>query len=231
MKVSALTVLVSLVSATFAFENTVPCVMWSSKNYLSQPHNNQLVINKNDASSTILDSLSSNICNSKLIAVINQPGLHCSDLASLNTIKEHNQVASSHAQIEYIMDGVDVEALAKAIDNQCGDQTESKVYQFDLPENAKENENKLDELLNGFKETSEDDYVIIYTSNEPKKMPLRRRAPSDNLPIFMKYQLFTPAIITSLAVAFLFLFITATGITWLIGIQTPIRFEGKQKKN
>jgi hypothetical protein len=34
-----------------------------------------------------------------------------------------------------------------------------------------------------------------------------------------------------LGVVFLFLFIAVTGLTWLVGIQTPVRFEGKQKKN
>lgn len=78
-------------------------------------------------------------------------------------------------------------------------QSDSKVIRLNLPENAKENgnninnksniyiyiymfknfdtmyffifiENKLDELLTEYKVNSEDDYVIIYTSNEPKKM-------------------------------------------------------------
>ncbi|CAO3636334.1 unnamed protein product [Cunninghamella echinulata] len=204
-----------------------------SISYLTQPHNNQLIINKDDASSTILNTLSSNVCNSKLIAVINQPGLHRSDLASLNTLKEHHQSVSNHAQFEYIMDGVDVETVANSIDDQCSGKTETKVIKLDLTENATENEKQLNELLDDIKTTSDDDYVIIYTSDVPKKMKrsLTRRGPVDNLSIFEKYQLFTPAIITSLAVAFLFIFITATGITWLIGIQTPLRFEGKQKKN
>lgn len=34
-----------------------------------------------------------------------------------------------------------------------------------------------------------------------------------------------------IAIVFLFVFIAGTGITWLVGIQTPLRFEGKQKKN
>jgi hypothetical protein len=62
---------------------------------------------------------------------------------------------------------------------------------------------------------------------------LYRRAPAPvkNLPIFAKYQLFTPGVFMVLGVVFLFMFIAGTGITWLVGIQTPVRFEAKQKKN
>ena len=96
-------------------------------------------------------------------------------------------------------------------------------------------------------------YAVIYTSgsakvktieinngskNEPflqtfENEYVNLRAPSNkSLPIFAKYQLFTPGVFMVLGVTLLFLFIAGTGITWLSGIQTPIRMEApKQKKN
>ncbi|KAG1444621.1 hypothetical protein G6F56_010227 [Rhizopus delemar] len=78
-----------------------------------------------------------------------------------------------------------------------------------------------------------DDYAAIYTSSSAKSS-LNRRAPAEqkSLPIFAKYQLFTPGVFMVLGVSFLFMFIAGVGITWLSGIQTPIRMEApKQKKN
>ncbi|KAG0926470.1 hypothetical protein G6F35_014252 [Rhizopus arrhizus] len=79
-------------------------------------------------------------------------------------------------------------------------------------------------------------YAVIYTSGSAKTFEneyVNLQAPSNkSLPIFAKYQLFTPGVFMVLGVTLLFLFIAGTGITWLSGIQTPIRMEApKQKKN
>jgi hypothetical protein len=94
----------------------------------------------------------------------------------------------------------------------------------------------LGQFIKTVEENVQDDYAVIYTSSSAKKSTvhqLHRRAPEPvkNLPIFAKYQLFTPGVFMVLGVVFLFLFIAGTGITWLVGIQTPVRFEAKQKKN
>ncbi|KAI8081413.1 uncharacterized protein BX664DRAFT_340340 [Halteromyces radiatus] len=251
MKFTTAILLASLVSNALAFESTVPCLLWSSKeSYLKTSTNDQLILKNADASNAVLNFLSSDICSSQLVAVIDQPGLHRSDLASLKSIKDHSQSASSYTQLEYIENGIDINAVAQAIGNQCGSditnikqddtikQLNTKIITVTLPEDAENNEHKVDQLLTLIQEQSNDDYVVIYTSSIPKESKqsgLTRRAPSDKpnvqLPIFAKYQLFSPAIFMSLGVVLLFVFIAGTGITWLVGIQTPPRFEGKQKKN
>ncbi|KAI8339347.1 hypothetical protein BC941DRAFT_420229 [Chlamydoabsidia padenii] len=251
MKLTTATILTSLVSAALAFESTVPCILWSSKDsYLTTSNNGQLILKNADAPTAVMNTLSSDICNSKTIAIVDQPGLHRSDLASLTNVKKHVQEASSYAHFDYVADGIDVDSLAKSIATQCDSditrvnldditkKIDTKIVAVTLPENALENDNQFENLLATIEEQSSDDYVIIYTSSapkEPKRSVLARRAPSEKpavkLPIFAKYQLFSPAIFMGIAIVFLFVFIAGTGITWLVGIQTPLRFEGKQKKN
>ncbi|KAI8645955.1 vacuolar ATP synthase subunit S1-domain-containing protein [Parasitella parasitica] len=261
--------LLSLASAVMAFESTVPCIMWSPKNYIDTnvKTNDQFIISQTDASSAILSSLSSDICSAKVIALINQPMLHSNDLTRSNLqdaftqLKEHSTQANSGSHIEYIAKGVDVYEVAKMIASGCNaavsildpstvsaddivEQGTPIVAVVPLPEAYEETELKAnDALLGQFIDTVQskvqDDYAVIYTSSEAKtsdnenSQKLNRRAPAPvkNLPIFAKYQLFTPGVFMVLGVVLLFLFIAGTGITWLVGIQTPVRFEAKQKKN
>ncbi|CEP09340.1 hypothetical protein [Parasitella parasitica] len=260
--------LLSVASAVMAFESTVPCIMWSPKNYINTnvKTNDQFVISQTDASSAILSSLSSNVCSAKVIALINQPMLHSNDFTrpglqdAFTQLKEHSTQASSGSHIEYITKGVDVYEVAKMIAIQCNsaisvldpstvtaddivEQGTPIVAIVPLPEAHQATELKAnDALLGRFIETvqykAQDDYAVIYTSSEAKtfdnesaqKVNRRAPAPVKNLPIFAKYQLFTPGVFMVLGVVLLFLFIAGTGISWLVGIQTPVRFEGKQKK-
>ncbi|CAO3595701.1 unnamed protein product [Absidia cylindrospora] len=251
MKLTTATLLASLASAALAFESTVPCLVWSSNDkYLTTGKNDQLILKNSDASSAILQSLSADVCGSHVIAIIDQPGLHRSDLASLDSVKKQIQSAASYEQFEYVVDGVDIDGLATSIANKCGSdvtnigendkttQWDTKVVKVALSGKSGENENQVEDLFSTIQEQSSGDYVVLYTSSAPKEIKrsvLAQRAPSDKpaikLPIFAKYQLFSPAIFMGLAVALLFIFIAGIGITWLVGIQTPLRFEGKQKKN
>ncbi|KAF7721857.1 hypothetical protein EC973_004065 [Apophysomyces ossiformis] len=105
----------------------------------------------------------------------------------------------------------------------------------------RENDYIVDRFIDAVEENAHDDYVVIYTSSAPKKpstspfhkRALRRRAPGSevNLPIFAKYQLFTPAIFMGVGIGIVFVAILAVGLGWLASIQTPIRFEGKPKRN
>jgi hypothetical protein len=88
----------------------------------------------------------------------------------------------------------------------------------------------LGNLIQSIEENVQDDYIVIYTSSDPKTLSKRQVLYRD-LPIFAKYQLFTPGVFMVLGVVLLFLFIAGTGITWLVGIQTPVRFEAKKKQN
>ncbi|KAL9537137.1 hypothetical protein MBANPS3_012046 [Mucor bainieri] len=269
MKYTAVALL-SLASAAMAFESTVPCIMWSPKNYVepSVKASDQFVVSQTDASSAIMSSLSSDICSAKVIALINQPELHSNDFSrsgfedAFANLKEHSTQANSRSQIEYITNGVDVNEVAKKIAAQCDsaisildassisadDFTEQDapiVAIVSLPtakdaDELKSNDDLLGKFVVAVEGKVQSDYAVIYTSSAAKTstqgngQTLRRRAPSapvKNLPIFAKYQLFTPGVFMVLGVVFLFLFIAGTGITWLVGIQTPVRFEAKQKKN
>ncbi|KAG2199489.1 hypothetical protein INT46_007109 [Mucor plumbeus] len=268
MKYTAVALL-SLASAAMAFESTVPCIMWSPKNYVDTnvKASDQFVISQTDASSTIMSSLSSDICSAKVIALINQPELHSNDFTrsgfedAFTQLKEHSTQASSHSQIEYITNGVDVNEIAKMIASQCDSaisildpstvsaddfakQEAPIVAVVPLPAandatKLKANDASLGQFIDAVEGKFQNDYAVIYTSSVAKTschestQSLHRRAPApvNNLPIFAKYQLFTPGVFMVLGVVFLFMFIAGTGITWLVGIQTPVRFEAKQKKN
>ncbi|KAI8349407.1 vacuolar ATP synthase subunit S1-domain-containing protein [Blakeslea trispora] len=270
MKLLATATLFSLACAVSAYEaSSVPCLMWSPKNYIvdNAKSSNQLVLSSSDATSAILSSLSSDICSAKVITLVNQPEIQSTTLArhgyenAFSQLKEHHLEATTRTQIKYISNGVDVEQVAKQIASQCNaavstldpsTTTHEDFVTKDTPVVAVvplpssnndvdvlvQNSNLLDQVIDAIKQEVADDYVVIYTSSSSKSsssQTLRRRAPQTTqaLPIFKKYQLFTPGVFMVLGVVFLFMFIAGTGITWLVGIQTPLRFEGsvnKQKK-
>ncbi|KAI8978609.1 hypothetical protein BDB01DRAFT_265902 [Pilobolus umbonatus] len=260
------------VSAVLAFESTVPCILWSPKNYIqSVGTSDQLIVSQNEATSKIMSHLSSDICSAKLIAVVNQPEIHVNDWRhstvdnTFKELKDYSSKASTRAQLEYIHEGVDIQEIAKRIASKCDSAISlldpSNISAEDLreqstpivaivslpsPDEVNSVQSNVDDLFGHWMSVVEDrvqdDYAIIYTSSVSKpsspvkRMNIKRRAPESpespvKLPIFAKYQLFTPGVFMVLAVVFVFLFIGGTGIAWLVGIQTPVRFESKQKKN
>ncbi|KAI8991839.1 vacuolar ATP synthase subunit S1-domain-containing protein [Mycotypha africana] len=275
MKLITVASLLSLTSMVAAFESTVPCFMWSRKHYIdnSMKADNHLVISNTDASSTILSSLSPDICSAKLIAIINQPELHFTDFTrsevsdAFTHMRDRSSQANTQVHFEYITDGVDVYDVAKKIASKCQssvsildpstvsyddfiEQNEPMVALVPFPAfeddtgRLRENDALLRKFIDIVEEKVDNDYAFIYTSDSAKSkianekrnlQHLHRRAPTpiDNRPIFEKYQLFTPGVFMVLGIVFLFMFIAGTGITWLVGIQTPTRFEAaaaKQKK-
>ncbi|KAI8063904.1 hypothetical protein BC940DRAFT_306663 [Gongronella butleri] len=249
MKVS-FALIATFISTALAFEDTVPCLLWSSnKEYLSSP-SEQLVVKNQNGLNTVLHSLSSSVCDSKRIAVIDQLGLHRSDLGKLDILKNEYLASPSSSHYNYIAGGVNAEDLVQSLATQCNAQvsqvdpagvsnTDTKVLLMTLPAgNLQTNELPLKRFLTQVQQDANNDYVVIYTSSQPKpSSPMQRRAPDTSVPsnnsIFAKYQLFTPAIFMCLAVAFLFIFIAGVGLTWLFSITTPARLgeTSKQKKN
>ncbi|KAI8875245.1 hypothetical protein K501DRAFT_264050 [Backusella circina FSU 941] len=180
---------------------------------------------------------------------------------AFNQLKAHSSQSDTRVQMEYISEGVDIHEVAKEIAKQCDsaiaildpftvsvDDISSMngptvaIVPLSPADNAntlQQNDATLGRLIDTIEKKTGNDYVVVYTSSTakaPKRSAnLHRRAPTvkpiDNRPIFAKYVLFTPGIFMVLGVVFLFLFIAVTGLTWLVGIQTPVRFEGKQKKN
>ncbi|KAI9280802.1 vacuolar ATP synthase subunit S1-domain-containing protein [Sporodiniella umbellata] len=254
MKINSIALFSTLVSTVVAFDNTVPCVLWSPKDYINPNTQTQHVMTHADAATSILSSLSHDICSAKVIALFNQPELHSNDLTrpenkhSFEQLKARVENAHSHSSLEYITDGVDIQQVAQKLAIQCNTQISyldaSTISTDDFPEQDKpivaivslsqtNDLNKNNALLEQvMRSIPTDDYAAVYTSSSPKAT-LRRRAPvEEKLPIFAKYQLFTPGVFMVLGVSLLFMFIAGVGITWLSGIQTPIRMEApKQKKN
>ncbi|KAI7866663.1 hypothetical protein BDF14DRAFT_1882440 [Spinellus fusiger] len=254
----------SLASAVVAFENTVPCLVWSPKNYVhssssSTAASEQLYLGTEEAISSILAALGPSACQAKLVAVVDQPELHSSDFSrpdykeAFSLIKEHVTAAHTRVQFEHIAAPMDVTSLATALAQQC-DSTLSlleadsvspgDLYHFkshsvalvtlpagDNAETLKKNDATVDTLIRSVESVVNDDYIVIYTSSTPKTSSLQKRGPyGAKLPIFAKYQLFTPAIFMGLFVSFIFIIVVAMGVSWVSGIQTPTRFENKPKK-
>ncbi|KAI7857185.1 hypothetical protein BDC45DRAFT_436178, partial [Circinella umbellata] len=215
----------------------------------------QFIVENKQAVSTIWDSLSSDICEANIIAIIDQPGIHLNDFArseSFSSIKQHRKNAVTRTEVEYIADNVNVNNLATLIAQECegsvingdnlsNDNNEAPTVAVLSLSNAEDtnalqqNDAKVDEFIKNVQEQVVDNYAVIYTSSSAKKLRsvLQSRAPpaGSSKPIFAKYQLFSPGIFMAFAVAFIVIAIVSVGITWLTNIQTPIRFEGKPKKN
>ncbi|KAJ8661846.1 hypothetical protein O0I10_002174 [Lichtheimia ornata] len=268
MKIYAAALLSSLASAVVAFESTVPCLMWSPKDYFTPTMDaiEQFIVGKDDAVTTIWSSLSPDICDAKLIAVVDQPGIHVNDFSrseAFAAIKQYRKDAATRTEFEYIADSVNVNQLAQLISEECEgnmvqvaprqgldidqDARSPTVAVMSLPSTSgsvaamQENDASVDEFIKSVQEYAQDDYAVIYTSSSAKQSSshmkkrsmFERRAPaSDNsAPIFAKYQLFSPGIFMAIGVSIVVVFIVAVGVSWLVNIQTPIRFEGKPKKN
>ncbi|KAI8149396.1 hypothetical protein BJV82DRAFT_504782, partial [Fennellomyces sp. T-0311] len=215
----------------------------------------QFIIENEAAVSTIWSSLSSDICDAKTVAIIDQPGIHLNDFArseSFTAIKQYRKDAASRTEIEYIADHVNVNTLATLIAEECdgsvvyGDNLSNEendgttVAVLSLPSaedkaTLQQNDEKVDAFIKSVQEHAEDNYAVIYTSSSAKKLRsvLERRAPpvEKSRPIFAKYQLFSPGVFMILAISLVIITIVTIGLSWLTGIQTPIRFEGKPKKN
>lgn len=224
----------------------------------------QFIVGKDDAVSTIWSSLSPDICDAKLIAVVDQPGIHVNDFSrseSFAAIKQYRKDAATRTEFEYIADSVDVNQLAQLISQECQgnmvsvsprqaldidqDAQSPTVAVMSLPSTSiasmQENDASVDEFIKSVQEYAQDDYAVIYTSSSAKQSSshmkkrsmFERRAPvsENSAPIFAKYQLFSPGIFMAIGVSAVVVFIVAVGVSWLVNIQTPIRFEGKPKKN
>ncbi|CAO3656003.1 unnamed protein product [Mucor hiemalis] len=252
MKIFTAATLLSMASAVLAFETTVPCLMWSPRNYIKDVKTtDQFVINKSECCLYYHELF----VWGHLFCQVDCP--RKPTRGAFESLKEQNKKASSRSQLEYITNGVDVHEVAKMIASQCDTSisildastlTSEDLIQGNAPivailslppskddvNTLKGNDALLSQAIQVVEGKVNDDYAVIYTSSDAKEsQKLYRRAPSTvspKLPIFAKYQLFTPGVFMVLGVVILFMFIAGVGITWLVGIQTPVRFEAKQKK-
>ncbi|KAJ2961133.1 hypothetical protein NQZ79_g3657 [Umbelopsis isabellina] len=93
MKLLSVLLPIALASAVSAFENTVPCLAWSPKSFtsVSGGSHDQYVVLQKDAIDKILSPFGSELCQTKVIAVVDQPKIHSSDFShysdSMQSIK------------------------------------------------------------------------------------------------------------------------------------------------
>ncbi|GAB5593722.1 hypothetical protein Unana1_08622 [Umbelopsis nana] len=240
----------ALLSTVSAFENTVPCLAWSPKRFSSivEGSHDQYVVLQKDAVDSILSPFGSELCQTKVVAIIDQPLKHSSE-------------AATRIQHQYIDSHVDIDALVGNISQRCGstlaivdshDISNGDIYGengntvalLQLPGAHSEltlakNDALIDDLIKAIKQNAGEDYVVILTSSaakaslHSKRSPLEKKAPNNNnnAPIFQKYQLFNTGIFMAIAVTVLFIGILVIGISWISSIQTPVKFEAKPKRN
>jgi len=129
-----LLVIVAVANVAFAYSNTHPLVAWSSSSsYVLESLPSQL---SNSAhSNSLLESilLSDDACNHDAIIIVEQPGLHASDLRSLspNTyISRSLSAAVSARQYPYVpaQSGIDISSIGDRLSSRCS----SRLLEYSL---------------------------------------------------------------------------------------------------
>ncbi|KAI8583862.1 hypothetical protein K450DRAFT_220325 [Umbelopsis ramanniana AG] len=187
---------IALVSAVSAFENTVPCLAWSPKRFTSvvEGSHDQYVVLQKDAIDTILTPFGSELCQTKVVAIVDQPEIHTSDFAqysdALESIKKHSSEAATRIQHQYIDKHVDIDQLVGRIAQLCGSTlaivnpqgiSKDEIYNgngntvalLELPSAHSEmslakNDALVDDLIKAIEENVGDDYAVILTSSAAK---------------------------------------------------------------
>ncbi|KAH8553125.1 hypothetical protein BGW37DRAFT_283038 [Umbelopsis sp. PMI_123] len=196
MKLLSALLPIALVSAVSAFENTVPCLAWSPKRFTSvlEGSHDQYVVLQKDAIDTILSPFGSELCQTKVVAIVDQPEIHSSDFAqysaSLESIKKHSSEAATRIQHQYIDKHVDIDQLVARIAQLCDstlaivnphDISRDEIYSgsgntvalLELPSAHSEmtlakNDALVDDLIRVIKENVGEDYAVILTSSSAK---------------------------------------------------------------
>ncbi|KAG2183583.1 hypothetical protein INT43_006589 [Umbelopsis isabellina] len=130
MKLLSVLLPIALVSAVSAFENTVPCLAWSPKSFtsVSGGSHDQYVVLQKDAIDKILSPFGSELCQTKVIAIVDQPKIHSSDFShyseSMQAIKaarlqKHSSDAATRIQHQYIDSHVDIDKMVGKITQRC----------------------------------------------------------------------------------------------------------------
>ncbi|KAF9020232.1 hypothetical protein BDZ89DRAFT_1203997 [Hymenopellis radicata] len=250
-----LALLLALLPAVLAFKDTIPIVAWST--------HTSTVLDKLSHTGHALESilLSDDICSHEAVVIVDQPGLHASDLRSLpptsHISRSLTSSASSH-QRPYVpvQQSGDLVALAQMISERCAarlvtfapgisgvslDKNEKAVVVINLPGLTNEGYTRKgsmlhhDQLLADAMESMpfETQLTLFSSSVLPHH---KRQAEEDEPPVFpsaskkggilARYQLLTPALITTLLVVlFVLLPLLYFGISALASIQSPVRMD------
>ncbi|KAA1465921.1 hypothetical protein DENSPDRAFT_862139 [Dentipellis sp. KUC8613] len=274
--------LAALVHLACAFTDTLPIVAWSSHKsnaldalpsaHHTSPH-----------SAAVFESILSNgdICEHDAIVLIDQPGLHASDLRTLSPsspLVNILQTSPSSIQLPYVRraEGGDlsVHDAANLVTSRCGarqlnivagqtgaayEQGNKHVVCMSMPHLSgdashrkgamADHESSLARELEGITALFPKHLVILsgsapslarrqsqFDSPDPSAPLLDLQQPGNStLPdggILKRYQLLTPALITSLLIAFfLILPVVFLGVSALASIQSPLKLEAPKGFN
>jgi len=271
----------TLIPLAFAFSDTLPIIAWSS-------HRSSTLDLLSSTPSTPSHSgavfenilLNDDICEYDAIILVDQPGLHASDLRTVSPSSALTTLlmsSPSSVQLPYVRRSVDVSVhdIANTISSRCGsrvlsfmpgqggvsvEQGSKHVMCLSMPhlEGAAgrrksvmaDYESRLAHELGSLASTFPKHLVVYAGSTSPQFE--RRQAELDSLDapapllgalqpgnstlpeggILKRYQLLTPALITSLLIAFfLILPVVFFGVYALASIQSPLRTEAPKGFN
>ncbi|TFK56294.1 hypothetical protein OE88DRAFT_1641961 [Heliocybe sulcata] len=272
-------VLASLLASGYAYSNTSPLVAWTFSSLSPLPVAGSI---SSSFIEPILENISNseNICENDAIVVVEQPGLHASDLRTLSSSSPLSLFLSSAAstlQLPYLRysptssESTPLEDLVSILARRCAlpvitlvDHEVDKFAQlvrgrsryiahvqpyalgeekwkrsldinrradaiYDVLHSLSAPKSHL-VLLTGRQDPSSSDLPLIPTTDSPSLL-----APNSTLPaggILKRYQVLTPALITTLLVALGVLVpVIFFGISALARIQAPARMEPPKKFN
>ncbi|CAM0140007.1 hypothetical protein VKS41_007321 [Umbelopsis sp. WA50703] len=196
MKLLSVLLPIAFASAVSAFENTVPCLAWSPKSFTSivEGSHDQYVVLQKDAIDKILLPFGSELCQTRVIAIVDQPKIHSSDFShysdSMQAIKKYSSEAATRIQHQYIDSHVDIDKMVGKITKRCEstlavvdshDVSNGVVYSqegntvalLELPEALSEvtmakNDALVEDLITTIEKSVGDDYIVILTSSAAK---------------------------------------------------------------
>ncbi|KAI0269402.1 hypothetical protein BC834DRAFT_866123 [Gloeopeniophorella convolvens] len=262
MRYAALAIIASL-PAVLSFSNTLPVVAWSSHRSSALDRLSSAT-HLNDIFGDIL--LDDDICKFDAVIMVDQPGLHASDLRSLassSSIAMRLQDSPSSIQLPYAHLSPSAESmqdLAAAVAQRCGAQQlafpvgagpaevasgSKHVVCMSMPavtESAgarkravAEHESRLADELERIVRVFPR-HLVLFAGSRRQDAPAPSPSPEGG--ILARYQLLTPALITSLLlVLFILVPVVLLGVSALASIQSPLRvqppkgFNADEKKN
>jgi len=128
-----LLVIAAVAIVALAYSNTQPLLAWSSSSF----HGLESLPSQLSDSTSLLESilLSDGVCNHDAVVIIEQPGLHASDLRNLspNTYISRSLSASVSArQYPYIpaQNGIDISSISDRLSSRC----RSRLLEYSLGE-------------------------------------------------------------------------------------------------
>ncbi|KAG5639330.1 hypothetical protein H0H81_004051 [Sphagnurus paluster] len=239
----------ALCPLVLAFSDTVPLIAWSSN-----PSKTLDGLSSNAARSrSLLDNVLSgqDICDLDAVILIEQEGLHASDLRTLSPSSKFAQVleaSPSQRQFQYMKPTFNLASTAESLAARCNSQLATLSLGSTPGHLTRDSKNVPSDPLHPASQLAEElasiaithpHYIAIYTGSAPAAFAVQHAARqvfesvyapgNTTLPtggILKRYQLLTPGLITVLLITFFILVpIVLFGFKALASIQSPLRVE------